>query len=108
MNEGEEEAGPAIVTRCEATELLEAVEATLDDIALAIDVFVVEPLFSTAWMRRDHRHRAYGVDGVEESAAVITAVGDNVRGAKAFDQRLGLWHVMGLARCDDQAQRTAL
>ena len=77
--------------------------------ALVADILIVGSLVSTARMRRYHRHCACGLDG-EEIAAVVTTISNDVGWPKAVDALplavpLRLRHVVGLSRCDDQAQR---
>lgn len=107
MNEGQEEAGSAVVTSGEAAELLEPVEAPLDDVSLAIKFSVVMSLVMAARMRRDHWLCTGRPDCSDQSAAVVATIGNDMGGVEAFDQSLGLRHVVGLARRDDQAERAA-
>jgi len=96
-----------IVERSEAPELLEAIEASLDDIALFVDVPVVGAMIAPPRMRRDHRLGTGLTDSVQQHTTVVTSIGEDVRWTKALDQSFGLRHVVCLPRCDDQAYGTA-
>ena len=99
--------GPAIEVRCEAPEMLELVEAVLDAVARLVDRRVVWDRDFARSGRRNDRDHAGVRDQLAQLVAVLGFVGDNGATVYPVEQRGGGNDVMGLAACEDEAQRAA-
>jgi hypothetical protein len=107
MDECHEVAGPAIETGGEAPEMLELVEATLDAVAGLVDRRVMRDRdFARAGRWNDRGHTGVR-DQLAQLVAVVGFVGDDGATVYPVEQRGGCSDVMGLAACEDEAQRAA-
>lgn len=86
MDEGEEVLGAAVVSGCEAPEVLEPVEATFDAVAQPVDCLVVRDRYFAGASRGDHRFGVHVGDGLAQVVVVIGPVGQYGLGAEAFEQ----------------------
>ncbi len=104
MQEGIESIGEFVVSRGEATELLKAIEESLDEVARLVAVPV-----DLAWrvpvaMRWNDGLSAGSFDDLNEGIAVIALVGDDRLGGYGFDQGSALGDVGHLASGQDQPE----
>ncbi len=107
MYEGYEVQCPAVVPGGDAAEVFELVEATLDAVARFVDLKVIGDLVSAPWIAGNDGTGADGRDVIADLVAVIGLVGQNVVGLEAGHEREGLRCIAGLARGEDDAERSA-
>ena len=107
MNAGEEGLGEFVVTRGDGPEMLEFVEETLDEIALAIEGEVARARgFSVGFGGDDGGDRSI-VEGGDEGVGVEGLVSDQSAGIDGFDQRFSPNEVVILARAEHHLDRIA-
>ena len=98
---------PAIVARCEAAEVFEAIEAALDAVATFVGRCIVRDEDLPGSVGRDHRCRAEAGDLPSEGVAVIGFVGEHGTAGHAIDQSGSGDDIAHLAGRDDETQRTS-
>ncbi len=96
-----------VISRGDAPELLQFVEETLDEIALFVERLVVGERRAAVGFWRNDRLRGAFEDSLAQVIGVITLVGDDGVGLKAFDQVVRLGDVVSLAWPEQQADRVA-
>jgi hypothetical protein len=92
-----------VVSGCDASELLEAGEHSLNAVALLVETPVAgmrSSAFGPGW---DNGLGAELAQGVVEVVGVVGLVGEDGSGLEAFDKCGGLDHVATMAWCEDQA-----
>ena len=107
MDEAGEVDGASIVSCSEAAEMFEAVEASLDAIAVFVDGCVMRDSDLAAAVRRDHDRGSHAGDERRQGIAVIGFVGEYGAARLVFEQGRGLGDVAGLPGRDDEAERPA-
>ena len=107
MNSGEENLGELIVTRRDGPEMLELVEETLNEIAVAVEGEVAGARgFSIGFGWDDWDDRSI-VEGGDESVGVERLVGDQSAGIDGFDERFSASQIVILARAEHHLNRIA-
>jgi hypothetical protein len=96
-----------VVSRSDASELFELVEEALDDVALFIEVGVVEPLNLAVSFRRDDGLCADLGNPVDDMVGIIAFVGDCRGSDNAIDKLGGEGDVIALTGRADQTDRIA-
>ncbi|WP_245292575.1 hypothetical protein [Rhizobium sp. 9140] len=86
MNEAGEVHGAAVVAGREATEMLEATEASLDLVAMLVNGRMVRDGDLAVTRLGDHGDGVHGCDPVAQVVAVIRFVGKNGSASLAFEQ----------------------
>jgi len=105
MDECEEVDGSAIVAGCEASEVFEFVEATLDEVAGFVEFDVVrDGYFARASGGNDGDHAGVG-DELAEGIAVVGFVGDDAAALDAVEKRWRGDDVVDLPAGEDEAER---
>ena len=107
MNERQEGLGELVVTRGDASELLDAVEETLDQIATFVDVPIERAGSQPMGTRRNNRLAALRSDCLDEGIRVVAFVGHDEFGWLVLDQCLGLLDIRDLTRRENNPQRIA-
>jgi len=107
MNERQEGLGELVVTRGDASELLDAVEETLDQIAIFVDVPIERAGCKPMGTRGDNRLAALRSDCFDEGIRVVTFVGHDEFCRLILDQCLGLLDIRDLSRRENNPQRIA-
>ena len=109
MDVSEEVGCELVVAGCEATAVLEAAEHPLDGVAALVEGFAEAAFPAPVALGRDVGDRALLFDQVADSVAVISPVGvDETAWPQSDQQMLGRLAVGGLARCQQEGERSAL
>lgn len=106
MDEGEEVGCSAVVSGCDAAEVLELVEAALDAIAQLVEGEVVGDEPFAGWIAGDDGLGTLAGNEFAQRIAVISFVGDHMIGAEAFEESGCLRGIAVLAWGEDDAHRT--
>lgn len=93
---------------CDAAELLEFAEVSLDQVAASVKIGWDAALMADAALGRDVSGAAAGCDPLDQRKAVVSAVGDDGAGRQRVQQHRGDRLVGGLTGCDVQADRQAV
>lgn len=107
MQESVETAGEFVVARGDATELLEPIEETFNQIARLVAMPVDWALIDSVAARRNIGNGVGGFDGFDQLIAVVAFVGGNGSGWNASNQRGTLGHIGDLSAGQYQTQRIA-
>ena len=107
MYEAGEVNGSAVISCGETTEVLEAIEASLDAIALLVEFGVVRDRDFAISLGGDHGLGLHLGDVISQVIAVIGFIGENGVGVLALQERPGGSDVMGLSGGDVKPQRPA-
>ena len=99
--------GDAVVSGCDATQLLKLADGPLDAVPELVFDGVEGPLARHAGALRDDRLRAADLDVIEDGIGIIGLVGDDVTGIEAGQQGDGQLGVAGVAAGQDEAYRAA-
>jgi hypothetical protein len=84
---GQEVAGGFVVTRGDASEVLEFIEEALDEVALSVEGAVERALDLAVRTGRDVSSAAAASDQIDTGARVIAAIGDEITtGLELLDQ----------------------
>jgi hypothetical protein len=84
---GKEVAGGFVVTRGDASEVLEFIEEALDEVALSVEGAVDRALDLAVRIGRDVSSAAAASDQIDKGARVIAAIGDEIAtGLELLDQ----------------------
>jgi hypothetical protein len=103
---GEVVAGEFVEARCDASEVLELVEAALNEVSLAVELGIDGALHPSGAQGRNVGSCASCFDELDDGAGVIAAVGDEVaRQSQPVDQVGHGGFVGSLARREHQAHR---
>ena len=90
----------SIVAGGDASEMLELIEETLNEIAFAVEgEIALARRFSVGFGWDDWRDRS-SVEGADEGVGVKGLVGDQSAGIDGFDQRFGTSQIVILARAE--------
>ena len=109
LDESEEVGAELVVSRGDAPELLQLVEEALDVIALAIDRLLPAKLGLPVGAVGNVGDRAVIADAGTDTIGVVALVGnDDGTMLDAFEQRLGMRHVVIVAGRDQELDRAAL
>ena len=107
MNERQEGYSEFVVARGDASELLDAAEETLDQIATLVDMPIEGARVESVGAWRDDRLAALLGNDAHEGIGVVTLVGDDELGRLVLDQCCRLLNIRDLACREDDAQRIA-
>ena len=107
MDSGEKISRGFFVARCDASELFEDVEETLDEIAFAVEREIARTRGLSAGFAWDDGGDRSIVEGGDEGVGVEGLVGDQSAGIDGFDQRLGASEIVILARAEHHLDRIA-
>ena len=107
MNERQKGRGKFVVLRGDASELLDAVEETLDQVAILVEVPIELARVEAIGARRDDRLAALGHDQGGEGIRIVGLVGGDVGGRLILDQGCRLLDVGPLSGRENDAQRVA-
>ena len=99
--------GSSVVSGGEASEVLHAVEAALDTVALPVGDGIMWDGDLAPWVAGDHRLGPHAGDQSSQGVAVIGLVGDDGRALVSVKQGWRLDDIAALAGGDDEAQGTA-
>ena len=105
MQEGVESIGKFVVSGCDTSELLEAIEESLDEVSCLIAVPVDFALGVAVASRWDDRFGTGGFDDVDQGIAVVTFVSDDSTSRDCLNQGSPLRDIGHLAGRQDQANR---
>ena len=107
MQEGTESIGKLVVSRSDASELLEPIEETFNQMARLVAMPVDWALIDSVAARRDIGNGVGSFDGFDQLIAVVAFVGGNSSGWNIRNQRGALGHIADLSAGQDQTQRIA-
>ena len=107
MNERQEGSGELVVSRGDASEVLDAVEKAFDQIAALVEMLVEIPRIEPVGARRYNRFAALSLNQFDEGIRVVSLVGHDVQSRLIRDQRSGMLDVGHLASRENDAQRIA-
>ncbi len=107
MQESVETAGEFVVARGDATELLEPIEETFNQMARLVAMPVDWALIDSVAARRDIGNGVGSFDGFDQLIAVVAFVGANSSSWNASNQRGTLGHIGDLSAGQYQTQRIA-
>ena len=89
----------AVVSGRDVSELLELIEAALDEVALFVFGFAIGDAVVTVRSRRDVWGAVLVLDQIPDPVRVVSFVGDDLRACgQIIEQELGHWCVVHLAR----------
>ena len=105
----EEVSSELVVTRGDASDMLEFIEEPLDEIALAVEFRIDRADDFDVALRRDVRSRAAACEELDDRACAVAAIGDGLTGRpQAIDQRRQCRLVGGLAGRQEETDRQAI
>ncbi len=107
MDSGEEVAGGFFIARCDASELFESIEETLDEIAFGVEGEVALAADLAVGLGRDHRLDAAHNQGSNEAVGVVTLVSDDGLRLDLGEERFGLRDIVNLTAGQADRQRIA-
>ena len=107
MDSGEEISRGFFVASCDASELFEEVEETLDEIAFGVEREVASARRLAVGLAGDYRLDAAHGQGFDEAVGVVTLVGDDGLRLDFGEQRFGLGDVVSLTAGQADRQRIA-
>ena len=107
MNKGQERRSEFVVSRGNASELLETAEKTFDEIAIPIEMPIERAKGATIGAWRDDRLSALRFDGCHKGIGVVALVGDDKASGLILDQRCSLVDVGDLSGRQNDTQRIA-
>ena len=102
MNERQEGLGEFVVACGDASELLDATEETLDQVATLVDVAVERTGMEPIGTLGDDRLAALGSDCRDEGVRVVALVGHNEFGWLILDQCLSPFDIRDLPRRENE------
>ena len=108
MQESVETAGEFVVARGDATELLEPIEETFNQMARLVAMPVDWALIDSVAARRDIGNGVGGFDGFDQLIAVVAFVGGNGSGWNASNQRGTLGHIGDLSAGEQEGDGAAV
>ncbi len=108
MDEGLEVDGKPIISRSDAAEVFEFVEAAFDAISRLVDFEVVRDQMLAGWSAGNDGSSADVSDEGTESIAVVSLVGEDMGRPEAGEQGGRLRHIAGLSGCENDPQRPPL
>ena len=109
MDVAEEVGGKLIVASGDAAAVLEAAEHALDGVAALVEAAAEAAFPEPIGLGRDVRNGILTLDQAPDAVAVVGAVGMNDAARRqARQQLLGRLAVSGLARCQQEGERSAL
>jgi hypothetical protein len=104
MNERQEGLGEFVVARGDASELLDAAEEALDQIAVLVDMPIERTRVDSVGAWRDDRLAALRGNCRHEGIRIVALVGHDELGGLILNQRGGLLDVGDLSCREDDAQ----
>ena len=107
MYKRKERLGEFVVARCNAPELLDATEESLDQISLLVDMTIERTGIESIGTRRNHCLTTLSRNRCDEGIRVVSFVGDDETRRLILDQRVGLIDIGNLASRENHAQRIA-
>lgn len=107
MDSGEEVLGGFFIAGCDASELFEEVEETLDEVALGVKREITFAAHFAVGFGWDHRLDSAHGQGFDEAVGVVTLVGDEDLRLDFGQQRFGLGDVVNLTAGQADRQRVA-
>ena len=96
MNCGEKIPGELVIARGDGAKVLEFIEETLDEIALAIERKVASPRHLSVSLRRDHRGDLSLCESIEQCIGIVSLVAEQGLWIGPFEQRFCARQIMGL------------
>lgn len=97
----------AVEACCDASEVLELVEAALDGVTDLVGLEVVRDQRLPGRIARDDRFGAHVRDEVTQGIGIVSLVGEHAARREAFEQGRGERCIAALSGCEDQLQRSA-
>lgn len=107
MDSSEEVSGGFFIAGCNASELFEDVEETLDEIAFGVERKIAFAAHFAVGFGRDHRLDTAHGQSFDEAVGVVTLVGDEGLRLNFGQQRFGLGDVVSLTAGQADRQRIA-
>lgn len=107
MDERQEGFGEFVVARSDASELLDATEETLDQIAIFVEMPIERTRAEPIGTWRDHGLTALRGNLCDEDIRVVPLVGDDEACGLILDQRGGLVDIGDLSARENDPQRIA-
>ena len=107
MDEGQERLGEFVVTRGDASEMLEAGEEALDQIASAVEMSIEGARRQAIGPGRNHCFGASCLDSSHKMVGIVALVGDHGLARQILDQRRSAIDIGNLPGREDDAQRIA-
>ncbi len=107
MNAGEESFGEFVVAGGDGPEMLEQVEKSLDEVALAVEGEIARTRGCSVGFGWDDGDDFSILEGSDEGVGVESLVGDQSAGVGGFDQRFGASQIVILARAEHHLDRIA-
>ena len=104
MNERHERLSELVVSRGDASELLDSVEETLDEIPVFVEMPVERTGIDSVGARRNDGLSPLGIDEFDKGIRVVTLVCHNERCCLIFDQSSSLRDIGNLPRGQDHPQ----
>ena len=98
LDEGEEVSCELLESHGDAAKALDALEETLDEVPLFVEVAVELVLLGSRRVRRDHDGASVRYESLTQRACVVRAVAGNVRIRDVTEQFVGALHLMRLTR----------
>src|SRR5664279_5694009 len=108
MQEGHVAASKLFVSGGNAPKMFDACEEALDQIAVLVQMRIVEPEFLSVGTWRDDRLGTAGLDALNQGVGVVALVGDHRIGSDVGDQIGGEIDIGDLARTQDPVSYTHL
>lgn len=97
-----------VVAGCDASEVFEAAEHALNDVAAFVSILVVTMRMFACRIGRDHRFDTPPGEFIAQAVGVIGSVGQQAsRMAHHADQAACTDQIVRVARCDEEGDRTA-
>ncbi len=96
--------GESIVSRCDASEVLELVEAAFDAISRLVDFEVVGDQALAGWIAGNDGGGADVSDEGTQSVAIVGLVGEDVGWPEAVQKGRRLRHIAGLSGRENDPQ----
>lgn len=99
--------GPPVEACCDASEVLELVEASFDGVADFVGFEVVGDWLLAGRIAGDDGFGAHAGDQATQGVGIIGFVGKNTARGEPFEQGRGERRIAALSGCEDQLQRPA-
>ena len=104
MQEGRVALSKSFVSGGDAPKMFDPCEETLDQIAVLVQMRIVESEFLAIGTRRDDRLGTTGLDPLDQGIGVVALVGDNRIGPDVYNQIGGALDIGDLIRTQNQPQ----
>ena len=107
MNERQERRSEFVVSRSDASELLETAEETLDQIPIPVEMSIERAKCAAIGAWWNNRPSTLCFDGSHEGVGVVALVGNDKASGLVLDQRSSLVDIRDLSGRQNDAQRIA-